>query len=93
MERLKIVVTNQYKKDFIKIKKQGLNIEKLKKVILDLSENKKLDPIYKDHSLLGKYKGLRECHIEPDWLLIYRIDNNTLELILTRTGSHANLFK
>ena len=77
MGRLAIVVTKQFKKDFVKIKKQGFAMDKLKKVISCLVENKKLDPIYKDHALLGKYRGLRECHIEPDWLLIYRIDNDT----------------
>lgn len=93
MERLSIIVTSQYKKDYIKIKKQGLNTDKLKKVITQLASKKRLDSIYLDHALSGKYKGLRECHIEPDWLLIYRIDNEILQLILTRTGSHANLFK
>ncbi len=93
MDRLDIVVTKQYKKDYVKIRKQGNDITKLEKVVDMLANREILDISYKDHTLHGKYEGLRECHIEPDWLLIYKIKNNTLELILTRTGSHANLFR
>ena len=73
---------------------EGTNksLEKLFIVIEKLANLEKLDDKYKDHSLLGEYKGLRECHIEPDWLLIYYIENNTLTLVLARLGSHSDLF-
>ena len=57
-----------------------------------LAEQKKLEDKYRDHGLSGEYKGFRECHIEPDWLLVYRIDEDVLELFLFRTGSHSDLF-
>ena len=57
-----------------------------------LAEQKKLEDKYQDHGLSGEYKGFRECHIEPDWLLVYRIDEDVLELFLFRTGSHSDLF-
>ena len=93
MERLKIAYTKKYKKDYLKIQKQGHDMSKLNQLIKLLLNREELSPIYKDHALYGKYEGLRECYIEPDGLLIYKINNNTLELILTITGSHANLFK
>ena len=82
--------TNSFKKDY---KKLSLNDkELLKDVIKELAINKDLDKKYKDHKLIGNYLGCRECHIKPDLLLIYRIDNNILELALTRVGTHSNLF-
>jgi len=66
------------------------DIEKLFFVVHELAEGRKLPPHYKDHSLKGKYKGKRDCHIEPDWILLYGIENN--ELVLYRSGSHAHLF-
>lgn len=65
----------------------------LKNVIKILAEGQELDKSYKDHKLTGNYLGCRECHIKPDLLLIYRIDNNILELALVRTGTHSKLFK
>ena len=89
---LEIVPSNQFKKDLKLAKKRGLKIEKLREVINALSEQKKLDDKYRDHGLSGDYKGFRECHVEPDWLLIYRINEDVLELYLFRTGSHSDLF-
>lgn len=89
---LRIIPSNQFKKDLRLAKKRGMNIDKLREVINVLSSNGSLDKKYRDHNLTGQYKEFRECHIEPDWLLIYRIDNNELELFLLRTGSHSDLF-
>ena len=88
---MKIIYTSQFKKDYKKIKKQQKDIDKLKIVIEILSQNQKLNETYLDHPLSGSWKTYRECHITPDWLLIYKITTDTLTLI--RTGSHANLFK
>lgn len=74
-------------------KKQGKDLDKLFEVINILANGEKLDTKFKDHDLSGNYKGTRECHIEPDWLLIYEIDNNTLVLMLYRLGTHSELFK
>ena len=94
MERkLRIVVKKQYKKDYIKAIKNGLNVEKINSIIIRLSNHETLESKYHDHQLSGKYVGCRECHIEPDWLLIYSIDNEKLILYLVRNGSHSKLFK
>ncbi len=85
--------TNQFKKDLKLAKKQGKDLDKLFEVINILANGEKLDTKFKDHDLSGSYKGTRECHIEPDWLLIYEIDNNTLVLMLYRLGTHSELFK
>ena len=89
---LTIVTTNQFKKDLKSALKQGLDLNELYTVVNVLASEKKLDEKYKDHNLSGKYKGYRECHIEPDWLLIYRVNRKSLELFLFRTGSHSKLF-
>lgn len=89
---LEIVPSNQFKKDLKLAKKRGLKIDKLRDVINTLAEQKKLEDKYRDHSLTGEYREFRECHIEPDWLLIYRINDNELELFLFRTGTHSDLF-
>ncbi|MBO4734528.1 MAG: type II toxin-antitoxin system YafQ family toxin [Clostridia bacterium] len=85
--------TNQFKKDIKLAKKQGKDIDKLFDVIGILANGETLDEKYRDHDLSGNFKGCRECHIEPDWLLIYEIDNNVLILVLNRVGSHSELFK
>lgn len=85
--------TNQFKKDIKLAKKQGKDIDRLFSVVDMLANGKTLAPKYRDHDLGGDYKGCRECHIEPDWLLIYEIDNGLLILILNRVGSHSELFK
>lgn len=84
--------TNQFKKDLKLAKKQGKNIEKLLAVVERLANGEPLDEKYRDHDLSGNYKGCRECHVEPDWLLIYEIDNGILVLMLYRVGSHSELF-
>lgn len=84
--------TTKFKKDYKNIIKQGYDINRLKDVISKLSEGIPLDPRYKDHSLNGNWINHRECHIQPDWLLIYKLEKNILVLTLTRTGSHSELF-
>ena len=82
--------TKQFSKDLKKIKKQGKKTDKLKSVMSDLIDEKPLEKRYHDHKLTGNFKDRRECHIEPDWLLIYKIENN--RIIFERTGSHSELF-
>lgn len=84
--------TNRFKKDYKLIKKRGYKIEKLKTVVTLLCSQETLPEKYKDHQLGGDYTGYRECHIEPDWLLVYKIENEELTLILSRTGTHSDLF-
>lgn len=88
-----IKFTNQFKKDLKLAKKQGKNIDKLFYVIEKLANGETLEIKYRDHDLTGNYKGCHECHIEPDWLLVYEIINNKLVLMLYRVGSHSELFK
>ena len=89
---LKIVPSNQFKKDLKLAYKRGLDISLLTKVVNDLAEGKTLEVKYRDHNLAGNYRGFRECHIEPDWLLIYRVNKDSLELLLFRTGTHSDLY-
>jgi len=89
---LEIKFTNQFKKDVKLAKKQGKNLDKLFSVVEQLANKKILDAKYHDHSLSGDYCDLRECHIEPDWLLIYKVHEDILVLMLYRVGSHSNLF-
>jgi mRNA interferase YafQ len=84
--------TSQFKKDYKRSVKRGLEISKLDKTIELLATNGFLPPEYNDHPLIGDKKGLRECHIEPDWLLIYAIDHGILVLVLTSTGTHSDLY-
>lgn len=88
------VYTKQFRKDLKRIEGSGnKNIEKLKVVVRVLLEGKRLDPSYKDHNLRGNYKNRRECHIEPDWLLVYKIVIDEKAIIFERTGSHADIFE
>lgn len=89
---LKIVPSNQFKKDLKLARKRGCKIECLRDVVNALANEQELDEKYRDHRLAGNYSGFRECHIEPDWLLIYRINQDALELFLFRTGTHSDLF-
>lgn len=89
---LKIKYHSKFKKDIKTIKKRNYDLSKLQKVIEILAEEKTLPAKYKDHSLTGIYQDFRECHILPDWLLIYRIDKDILTLVLSRTGTHSELF-
>ena len=87
-----IIFSGQYKKDLKLATKRGLKIEKLRDVVNTLARQEVLDEKFRDHGLTGDYRGFRECHIEPDWLLVYRTNEEELELFLFRTGSHADLF-
>ncbi|CAI3509396.1 TPA: type II toxin-antitoxin system YafQ family toxin [Streptococcus suis] len=89
---LTLVTTNQFRKDLKRIKKRGLSLSKLEAVLETLLKEKPLDQRYRDHALVGNYIGFRECHIEPDWLLVYAIDKGQLILTASRTGSHSDLF-
>lgn len=89
---LNIVPSNQFKKDLRLAKKRGLKLEHLSVIVDTLAAQQPLDGKYRDHDLAGNYRGYRECHIEPDWLLIYRVGNDGTELFLFRTGTHSDLF-
>ena len=84
--------TTQFKKDFKLAMKRGLKIELLEEVIAALAMGEALPEKYKDHALIGNWVGHRECHVLPDWLLIYRIEDEVLVLTLSRTGTHSDLF-
>lgn len=92
MSRLKVVWTSQFKKDYKVAMKSHLDTDLLDGIIKSLSEEAELDPKHKDQPLSGNWKSFRECHIKPDWLLIYKIEGDRLILTLVRTGSHSNLF-
>ena len=81
-----------FKKDFKRIKKRGYDISRLEKIVELLANEVPLPEQFKDHNLSGNYNDFRECHIAPDWLLIYQVNNNELVLVLSRTGSHSDLF-
>jgi len=85
------VYTKQFEKDMMRCKKRGKNLDKFKILARTLLSGKTLDPIYRDHKLVGNYVGRRDCHIESDWVLIYKIEENNL--IFERTGTHSDLFK
>lgn len=84
--------TNQFKKDYDKAKARGLDTKKLDEVIIKLSNQEPLAENYRDHKLTGDYKDYRECHIQPDWLLIYYVTSDKLILVLSRTGTHSDLY-
>lgn len=84
--------TQQFKRDIKKLKKRGYNIALASEIINILAAGIELPKKNEDHELKGKYKNCRECHITPDWLLIYRKNNKNLFLYLTRTGTHSDLF-
>ena len=90
-----ISITSNFKKDYKKIIKQGKDKNKLKEVITKLANGEELEEKYRNHRLVDDkhYKGCNECHIDPDWLLIYKYNNNELILLLCNTGSHSDLFK
>ncbi len=90
--RRSIVWTNQFKKDYKLSINRGLDIELLDNAIRTLADGNPLPIEYKDHHLSGNWKGHRECHIQPDWLLVYRMEENILILTLSRTGTHSDLF-
>ncbi|EFB75795.1 type II toxin-antitoxin system YafQ family toxin [Subdoligranulum variabile] len=94
MSQTKYVVkfTTQFRKDYKLAMKRGLKIELLERIIMLLAAGETLPKKSKDHALTGNWVGHRECHILPDWLLVYRVEDDVLVLTLTRTGTHSDLF-
>ena len=88
---LELRFTSKFKKDYKRLKRQGKDLEKLEAALEMLVRGEALSESMRDHALGGAYREHRECHIEPDWLLIYRIDEDGLVLVATRTGSHSEL--
>lgn len=82
--------TNRFEKDLMLVKKRGKDTEKLKKVIELIVAEQPLPPRLRDHALVGQYSGRRECHLEPDWLLVYKLEPGTV--IFERTATHSDLF-
>ncbi|MCL2096524.1 MAG: type II toxin-antitoxin system YafQ family toxin [Oscillospiraceae bacterium] len=91
--KYRIVETTAYKRDRKAFISRGYDVRLLDEVVNMLAEGKTLPEKNRDHKLIGNWKGHRECHITPDWLLIYKIEKNILVLTLTRIGTHSNLFK
>lgn len=91
--RYELAVTAQFRKDYNLAKKRGLRMEALAEVVTMLAMGQTLPERNRDHSLSGDWIGHRECHVAPDWLLIYRIEENVLVLTLTRTGTHSDLLE
>lgn len=87
-----LVFTTRMKRDLKLMKKRGKDISKLEDVLEILLSGEDLPPVYKDHQLKGEMREFRECHIEPDWLLVYRKEDSELILYATATGTHADLF-
>ena len=91
--KYEIKFTGQFKRDLKQAKKQNRNLDKLFEVINNLAEGNTLGEKSRDYELAGNYKGVRECHIEPDWLLMYEMKERLLILMLYRLGTHSELFK
>ena len=89
---LDIVLSNKFRKDLKLAQKRGYDLDLLNTVVEKLAAGEKLPAQNRDHELTGNYAGFRECHIQPDWLLVYRISNTELVLLLVRTGTHSDLF-
>lgn len=89
---LEVILSNSFKKDLKAISKRGYDLEKLSIIVDKLANLEPLPEKNRDHNLTGEYAGFRECHIQPDWLLIYRVYNSELILFLSRTGTHSDLF-
>ena len=85
------VYTRQLEKDIKRARKRGKDLDRFKMIVRALIEGEKLDALHRDHQLAGDYKGRRECHIEGDWLLVYKLEKD--RVIFERTGSHADLFE
>lgn len=84
--------TSKFQKDLKHLQRRGYDLSLLTEIIKQLAAGKELPPKHKDHALIFNYKGCRECHITPDWLLVYEVDGNELFLYLTRTETHSDLF-
>jgi len=87
---LKPSFTKQFQRDLKKVKKRGKNLDKIKAIMSDLIDEKPLEVKFRDHKLTGNHKDRRECHVEPDWLLVYKLDRQII--IFERTGTHSDLF-
>ena len=92
MGKYEVVPSNRFLKELKRLKKRGADLNKIRYVVNELAAGHTLPIRYRDHILVGEYSGLHECHIEPDWLLIYDIDGKKLQLLLLRTGTHSDLF-
>lgn len=92
MKTLDVVWTSQFKRDYKSAMRRHLDISLLDDIIRRLAHGETLPPKNKDHALVGRWHGYRECHVRPDWLLIYRLENDVLVLALARTGTHSDLF-
>ena len=90
--KYEVIRTTRFRKELKKMIKRGADIAKLETVVNILASGEPLPPQYHDHALTGDMAGTRDCHITPDWILLYRIENDVLVLTLTRTGTHADLF-
>ncbi|MBQ8248416.1 MAG: type II toxin-antitoxin system YafQ family toxin [Clostridia bacterium] len=90
--KYEIVPSGQFKKDLKLAQKRGYDLDKIKSVITSLANGETLDAKYRDHLLTGNYSDFRECHIQPDWMLVYQIQGERLILFLARTGTHSDLF-
>lgn len=88
---LKLQISTKFRKDYKRIKKRGYNLSLLQDVLDKLCAKEPLESKYRDHALSGSYKGFRECHIQPDWLLIYMLEDDILTLTLVDTGTHTDL--
>jgi len=88
----KIEMSSKFRRELKTMRKRGYDMDKLGAVVELLSKGTTLPLKNRDHALIGNYKGFRECHIAPDWLLIYRVENDVLVLHLLRTGTHSDLF-
>jgi len=88
-----IKATSKFKKDIKRAQRRGLNLEELERIINNIASGKKLPKRNSDHELKGAYKDKRECHVRPDWLLIYELSHDEKVLYLIRTGSHSDLFE
>ena len=89
---LEVVLSNRFKKDLKLAARRGCNFELLNEIVNKLASREPLPEKNKDHALSGDYSGFRECHIAPDWLLVYRTEGKDLILYLMRTGTHSDLF-
>ena len=87
-----VVLSNRFRKDLKLAAKRGCDLALLNSIVARLAQGETLPAKHRDHSLTGDYIGFRECHIQPDWLLIYRTEGEALMLFLMRTGTHADLF-
>lgn len=89
---LRLIPTTQFKKDYKRARKRGLDLIKLNDILVSLCNEEALHERYRDHALAGNYLGFRECHIQSDWLFVYAVDEDKLILVASRTGTHSDLF-